>query len=200
MSNKEQFFHNVKKAKRQRDFKKIEDLNNKTKFLINFGGFYHSIHSDIIDYKLEPCLQWGDEETENQESYDFNINWKATYNDYSKNYIEELNEILQLNLKFIKINSPKFYNFETDKIEAEINENDFNKLKDTYLNSREFIDYVNEASKSRDGFTSFYNGFNEVIKEDEIFLQYMFDYILKEYSDDIENYIHEMDFEIIENN
>ena len=54
MSNKAQFFHNVKKAKRQRDFKKIEDLN-KTKFLINFGGFYDSIHSDIIDYKLEPC-------------------------------------------------------------------------------------------------------------------------------------------------
>jgi len=76
--------------------------------------------------------------------------------------------------------------------------NDFNKLKDTYLNDKEFIDYVNEASKSRDGFTSFYNGFNEVIKEDEILLQYMFDYILKEYNDDI--YLMESDFEIIENN
>ena len=38
------------------------------------------------------------------------------------------------------------------------------------------------------------------IKEDEILLQYMFNYILKEYADEIENYIFEMDFEIIENN
>ena len=108
--------------------------------------------------------------------------------------------MLELDLNFIQIDSPKFYNFTTDKIEVEINENDFNKLKDTYLNSNEFIDYVNENSKSYDGFISFYNDFNEVIEEDEILLQYMFNYILKEYADEIENYIFEMDFEIIENN
>ena len=68
----------------------------------------------------------------------------------------------------------------------------------TLMNDKEFIDYVNEASKSYDGFMSFYNGFNEVIKEDEILLQYMFNYILKEYNDDI--YLMESDFEIIENN
>ncbi len=166
----------------------IETLN-KTRFLIDFGGFYHSIHSDEIDYRIK-----------NFEIDEDNVNYKETCNSYCNEFIDSLNDMLELNLKFIKIDSPKFYNFRTDKIEAEINENDFNKLKDTYLNSREFIDYVNESSKSRDGFTSFYNGFNEVIKVDEIFLQYMFDYILKEYSDDIENYIHEMDFEIIENN
>ena len=107
--------------------------------------------------------------------------------------------MLELNLKFIKIHSPKFYNFNTDEIIAEINENDFNKLKDTYLNSNEFIDYVNENSKSYNGFKSFYNGFNEVIKKDEILLQYMFNYILKEYADEIENYVFELDFEIIKN-
>jgi len=115
-------------------------------------------------------------------------------------FIDSLNDMLELELKFIQIDSPRFYNFTTDKIEAEINENDFNKLKDTYLNSNEFIDYVNENSKSRDGFTSFYNGFNEVIKEDEILLQYMFNYILNEYADEIDNYVFELDFEIIENN
>ena len=47
---------------------------------------------------------------------------------------------------------------------------------------------------------SFYNGFNEVIKEDEILLQYMFNYILKEYADDIQEYLFEMDIEIIEKN
>ena len=162
---------------------------NKTKFLIDFGGFYHSIHSDEIDSRIEHF-----------EIDEDNINYKETCNSYCIEFIDSINDMLELDLKFIQIDSPKFYNYSTDKIEVEINENDFNKLKDTYLNSNEFIDYVNENSKSYDGFISFYNGFNEVVKEDEILLQYMFNYILKEYADEIENYIFELDFEIIENN
>lgn len=162
---------------------------NKTRFLIDFGGFYYSIHSDILDIQIDYFEIDKD-----------NVNYKETCNSYCNEFINSLNDMLELNLKFVKIDSPKFYNFTTDKIEAEINENDFNKLKDTYLNSNKFMDYVNENSKSYDGFISFYNGFNEVVKEDEILLQYMFDYILKEYADEIVNYISEMDFEIIENN
>ena len=162
---------------------------NKTRFLIDFGGFYHSIHSDEIDHRIESF-----------EIDEDKVNYKETCNNYCIEFINSINDMLELNLKFIKIHSPKFYNFNTDKIIAEINENDFNKLKDTYLNSSEFIDYVNENSKSYSGFISFYNGFNEVIKEDEILLQYMFNYILKEHADEIENYIFEMDFDIIENN
>lgn len=166
----------------------IETLN-KTRFLIDFGGFYHSIHSDEIDYRIK-----------NFEIDEDNVNYKETCNSYCNEFIDSLNDMLELNLKFIKIDSPKFYNFRTDKIEAEINENDFNKLKDIYLSSQEFIDYIELNSKSYSGFISFYDGFDEVIKEDEILLQYMFNYILKEYADEIENYIFELDFEIIENN
>ena len=162
---------------------------NKTRFLIDFGGFYHSIHSDEIDYRIK-----------NFEIDEDNVNYKETCNSYCNEFIDSLNDMLELNLKFIKIDSPKFYNFTTDKIEAEINENDFNKLKDIYLSSQEFIDYIELNSKSYSGFISFYDGFDEVIKEDEILLQYMFNYILKEYADEIENYIYELDFEIIENN
>lgn len=162
---------------------------NKTRFLIDFGGFYHSIHSDEIDHRIESF-----------EIDEDKVNYKETCNSYCIEFIDSINDMLELNLKFIKIDSPKFYNFTTDKIEAEINENDFNKLKDTYLSNQEFVDYIELNSKSYSGFISFYNGFNEVIKEDEILLQYMFNYILKEYADEIENYIFEMDFEIIENN
>jgi hypothetical protein len=170
---------------------------NKTRFLIDFGGFYHSIHSDEIDHRIESF-----------EIDEDNVNYKETCNSYCNEFIDSINDMLELELKFVKIDSPKFYNFSTDKIEAEINENDFNKLKDIYLSSQEFIDYIDINSKSRSGFISFYNGFNEVIKEnekfifykDEVLLQYMFNYILKEYADEIENYIFEMDFEIIENN
>jgi hypothetical protein len=162
---------------------------NKTRFLIDFGGFYYSIHSDEIDHRIESF-----------EIDEDKVNYKETCNSYCIEFIESINDMLELNLKFIQIDSPKFYNFTTDKIEAEINENDFSKLKDTYLSNQEFIDYIDLNSKSYSGFISFYNSFNEVIKEDEILLQYMFNYILKEYADEIENYIFEMDFEIIENN
>jgi hypothetical protein len=162
---------------------------NKTRFLIDFGGFYHSIHSNILDIQIDYF-----------EIDEDNVNYKETCNSYCNEFINSLNDMLELNLKFVKIDSPKFYNFRTDKIEAEINENDFNKLKDIYLSSQEFIDYIDMNSKSCSGFFSFYNGFDEVIKEDEILLQYMFNYILKEYADEIHNYISEMDFEIIENN
>lgn len=162
---------------------------NKTRFLIDFGGFYHSIHSDEIDHRIESF-----------EIDEDNVNYKETCNSYCIEFIDSINDMLELNLKFIQIDSPRFYNFSTDKIEAEINENDFNKLKDIYLSDNEFIDYIELNSKSYSGFISFYNGFNEVIKEDEVLLQYMFNYILREYADEIENYIFEMDFEIIENN
>ena len=163
----------------------IETLN-KTKFLIDFGGFYHSIHSELIDDRIEYF-----------EIDEDKVNYKETYNSYCIEFIDSINDMLELDLKFIQIDSPKFYNYSTDKIEAEINENDFNKLKDTYLNSNEFIDYVNENSKSYDGFISYYNGFNEVIKEDEILLQYMFNYILKEYADEIDYYMFERDLQFI---
>lgn len=162
---------------------------NKTRFLIDFGGFYHSIHSDEIEHRIESF-----------EIDEDNVNYKETCNSYCIEFIDSINDMLELNLKFIKIDSPRFYNFTTDKIEAEINENDFNKLKDIYLSDNEFIDYIELNSKSYSGFISFYNGFNEVIKEDEVLLQYMFNYILREYADEIENYIFELDFEIIENN
>ena len=162
---------------------------NKTRFLIDFGGFYHSIHSDEIDHRIESF-----------EIDEDNVNYKETCNSYCIEFIDSINDMLELNLKFIQIDSPRFYNFSTDKIEAEINENDFNKLKDIYLSDNEFIDYIELNSKSYSGFISFYDGFNEVIKEDEVLLQYMFNYILREYADEIENYIFEMDFLIIENN
>jgi len=161
---------------------------NKTRFLIDFGGFYHSIHSDEIEHRIESF-----------EIDEDNVNYKETCNSYCIEFIDSINDMLELNLKFIKIDSPKFYNFTTDKIEAEINENDFNKLKDIYLSSQEFIDYIELNSKSYSG-GQILSTSNILYYDNEVLLQYMFNYILREYADEIENYIFEMDFEIIENN
>ena len=163
------------------------------KFNLEFGGFYESVHSNIIDVAIRDSFQ---DDFNFDSFYDSNeydkIDWNSVHNQYSKIYIDILNHELDLNLKFIKLNSPRFYNFETDKIEAEISDKEFNKLKSEYLNSKEFIDYVNESSKSYDGFISFYNGIEAVKKEDEILLNYMFNYILLSISDDIEMALYEV--------
>ena len=164
----------------------------KIKFNLEFGGFYDSVHSNIIDDAIRNSFQ-DDDFDSFYESNEYNtLNWKFIHAQYCKIYIDILNHELDLNLKFIKLNSPDFYNFETDKIEAEISDKEFNKLKSEYLNSKEFIDYVNESSKSYDGFISFYNGIEAVKKEDEILLNYMFNYILLSISDDIQMAIYEV--------
>lgn len=165
----------------------------KIKFNIEFGGFYHSIHSNIIDYGMRNSFK---DDVDFDTFYDSDeydkIDWNSVHNEYCKIYIDILNHELDLNLKFIKLNSPRFYNFETDKIEAEISDKEFNKLKTEYLKSKEFIDYVNESSKSYDGFISFYNGIDEVKANDQVLLNYMFNYILLSISDDIQMALYEV--------
>ena len=70
--------------------------------------------------------------------------------------------------------SPKYYNYSTDKIEAKISYNNYFRIYGKFIVDDNFNNYVNEASKSRDGFASFYEGIDEVVKEPEIFLEYLF--------------------------
>ena len=62
-----------------------------------------------------------------------------------------------------------------------------------------FNDYIELNSKSYSG-GQILSTSNILYYDNEVLLQYMFNYILREYADEIENYIFELDFEIIENN
>lgn len=181
MSNKAKFLHQIKKA----NSGSKQELQN---FEIHFEGFYNSEHSDNIDMKIEDF----------ELNFD-NINWKKTHINYSKEYVEALNEMLDLDLKFVSLNSPSYYNYETDKIEVSINRENILKLKKEYNYKKEFVDYVNEQTKSYDGFISFYKDFEAVKNDSEMNLVYIFQYILCEYADDIQENTFELKFEIIEN-
>ena len=104
-----------------------QELQN---FEIHFEGFYDSEHSDNIDLKIEYF------------ELDFdNINWKETHINYSKEYVKALNDMLDLDLKFVSLNSPSYYNYETDKIEVSINRDDI--LKFTGKEFSKYIIYLN---------------------------------------------------------
>ena len=146
------------------DFEKaIKD----TEFAIDFGGFYESIHTEYIDKHIE----------------DLNINWeyvdyKKTYENYAKCFVDYINFSLNQKLMYIELDSPKYYNFRNDKIIVSINEIDKYNLIQQYRNDSEFVEWVNEASSSRDGFTSFCSGIDNLINEQELLLEYIFTYIL----------------------
>ena len=157
-----------------------------TEFSFNFGGFYHSEHSENIDIKEEMYgYDWED------------VEYKKTYVNYCNAYLNKLSEELEINLKFIQLDSPREYNFVTDKIVWSISENDFKTLLDAY-DTKELFNYIEEHSKSRDGFSSFYSGYAAVKKETDIFLQYLFNYILQ--YEDFDFYDLEFEIEIKETN
>jgi len=156
--------------------------NEQIEFSLNFVGFYDSLHSEIIEGKIE--------------SYDYNfdnVDYKQTNINYCKEYLNRLSEELEIDLTFISLDRPREYNFTTDKIRTEISQQDFNTLLDAY-DDKKLFDYIEENSKSYDGFASFYSGYKAVKEEKEIFLQYLFDYILQYESFDF----YDLDFEIIE--
>jgi hypothetical protein len=146
------------------DFEKaIKD----TEFALDFGGFYESIHTQYIDRHIE----------------DLNVNWeyvdyKKTYENYAKCFVDYINFSLYQKLKYVELDSPKYYNFRNDKIIVSINEIDKYNLIQEYRNDDQFVEWVNQASASKDGFISFCSGIDNLINEQELLLEYIFRYIL----------------------
>ena len=155
-------------------------------FALEFGGFYHSWHSERIDNDIS--------------HYDYDweeVDYKKTHDNYCKGLLENVNYELDLNLEFVELESPREYNFTTDKIITSIPHKEFTDLKQEYTNDKEFVDWINEESRSRDGFSSFYSGLDAIIKEDDILLQYIFRYInIQNDSVDLD---FEYDLELLEN-
>lgn len=118
---------------------------------IEFGGFY-GYHEEYINDRLHDF-----------EIDDDSVDWNATFKDYAKNWLHRFNNMSNLELQFIGIDSPKFYNFRTDRIIAYVEKHDeVNLMK--FINDDEFYHWANPQLKSRSGFYSFYNGIDDLIQ------------------------------------
>jgi len=119
---------------------------------INFGGFY-GFHDEYIEDKIE--------------AMDFDrdyVDFNKTNKDYAKAWIDHFNNEGGTDLKFVEIDSPRFYNFTTDKIIAEVNENDLYTFHEM-ISIEEFKEWADPQLRSRDGFSSFYNGVQDLIEK-----------------------------------
>ena len=151
---------------------------NKLKSTIPFDGFYESFISDDIDYQIGQQIEW------DCDIYDLNVNeekilWDSYlsvnrsyfYNqiaeDYTNFYIDNLNAKLNyaypnkgftLKATYKCFTSPREYNFSTDRIFIEIEENhciDF--IKYIIKNYKKVLENkIKERFTSRDGFWSHY--------------------------------------------
>lgn len=145
---------------------------NKLESTIPFCGFYESVISSDIDHQIGQQIEWDTDtfdlnENEQQILWDnyLSINRSYFYNqiaeDYTNFYIEILNRRLKgftLKAKFNLFTSPREYNFETDRIFIEIEENhaiDFIKfIIKNY--KKELEEKIKQRFTSRDGFISSY--------------------------------------------
>jgi hypothetical protein len=145
---------------------------NKLESTIPFDGFYESFISADIEHQIGQQIEWDSDtfdlnEDEQQILWDsyLSVNRSYFYNqiaeDYTNFYIDALNERLEgftLKATYKFFTSPREYNFSTDRIFIEIEENhviDFIKyIIKNY--KKELEKKIEDRFTSRSGFSSFY--------------------------------------------
>ena len=153
---------------------------------IQFGGFYHSLHSDIIDNSINSYIQYmNDENDTNKNESDFNFNYSAMYQDYINQFIPILEDHIKdnynIDIKFSNqyLWSPKEYNFATDEIIADIDKP--YTLIDTFKSNQDFLDYLKQSTKSYDGYMSYYTYESALNNKNDILPVYIFSYIINKW-------------------
>jgi len=130
---------------------------------IPFGGFYNSCHSAEIDSAIESDAEYfgiSADSIVDHPDFDF----VSICTEYAKEYVMCLNGILKTaigfdpGLEFESLQSPKFYNFDTDRILCHITEDSASRLLD--LVKGEYL-----AKTIRDRFTS-HSGFDSHYSND----------------------------------
>ena len=129
-----------------------------------FNGYYNSIFDDVdtsseFEYINGERIEKGLPELENDDLIEWN--YKTYYSELNLQLCECVEDFLReldiiKSIEFIKLHSPKYYNFTNDAIECKIDVNPKNIRKYINNNLEEFEKHLIENHKSRDGFTSFY--------------------------------------------
>ena len=145
---------------------------NKLESTIPFDGFYESFINADIDHEIEIDTEYYSELYDLNESEEellcnsfLNINSYKFYNqiakDYTNFYIDALNERLKgftLKATYKCFESPREYNFETDRIFIEIEENHCIEFIEYIVKNykKELEKKIEDRFRSRSGFISFY--------------------------------------------
>ena len=126
-----------------------------------FSGFYASIWEFDDEYVIE-CINEDREENGNEplQSFDnIDVDYTAYRHHIGKEYCNNLKELDKsiLSVDFKEIDSPREYNFTTDKIVCDVTI-DTDLISEWVKENREELEgYVHERFMPRDGFIPFYS-------------------------------------------
>jgi len=138
--------------------------------VVNFGGFYESIHEEKCEEAVISSNNWDNEDTGElkeehaDDLYSYN-KWGVVHELYSKEYIDKLNDELETGIKYKELISPRFYNFGTDVIFVEITRKDCLKLFE-YIRFESLENKVKEHIKDR---TAASSGFRPFFKASDFY-------------------------------
>lgn len=137
---------------------------------IPFEGFYESSHDSCFDDYIENEQEYIKDENPNvttkelqelAEKFHFGMDWEKAHNQYVIAYVSALEDLIKsesgqdIKLKFEEMTSPWEYNFTTDRIFAEISDEDIQLMFDT-VDRKSLNEAIEKRFTSYDGFMSFY--------------------------------------------
>jgi len=156
---------------------------NKIDTTINFGGFYESIHFGNIESLIESY--YGDD----PEYHHKNIDYKKTEQSYIEDYCSKFtnyifNEYgLKIDFKNLKIYSPDYYNFDTDKIDCFVSKFQSNKLTNYFKKNDDFLKFLKDRTQSYDGYLSFYTFDEALNNKDNKLIMYLLEFLSNEFNE-----------------
>lgn len=125
---------------------------------IPFQGFYYSVHHEVLQDAVD-SISLNDQGNQLSqvlaEKIRDEIDWTALYEAYAKHYTEYFADQYQLQITFKDLVSPKYYNFETDRIFVDIEESEIKRLYGL-VDKTELEQLIKERFTSYDGFISHY--------------------------------------------
>jgi hypothetical protein len=125
---------------------------------VPFAGFYNSWHDSELDHALDmiasdPSGCHPYEEIRDR-LFD-HVNWQQVHETYARKYCQAFGEEYGVDLKFESLSSPKYYNFETDRIFARISDEEVRRLFDA-VDLKALEKLIRDRFTSCSGFISHY--------------------------------------------
>tara|TARA_R110000764_G_scaffold239118_1_gene337564 strand:- start:640 stop:1182 length:543 start_codon:yes stop_codon:yes gene_type:complete len=151
---------------------------------INFGGFYESIHDSNIESLIESYNEEGNYPEYNFENIDYKNTNKSYIEDYCYKFTNYIFNEYGFNIKFenLKLWSPSEYNFNTDKIDCQVNKFQSNKLINHFKKDDDFLEYLEGITRSYDGYQSFYTFDDALNNKNNILIMYLLEYLSNEFN------------------
>ena len=153
---------------------------NKIEIQLPFSGFYESIHDmyidNFIEYEMqyiESELNYTSEQIEVIKDRFYMMDYSAIRKAICEHYINAFNAVfydehnIHLDLEYSHLISPQFYNFETDRLYAFIDETVFTDVE-KLVNKKDFKERLKEKYKQRDGFIPFQSTLDAIENNDTI--------------------------------